>query len=268
MLDEPMQTRPKVELTKTVLTEPMAESLREKVSVRNLNFFYGDYRALKDISLPLYDRKVTAFIGPSGCGKSTLLRLASRLDKPTSGAIDFTTDSLGYVFQDATLMPWRNVRRNVGLLAELHGMSKAHTAAAVDEALATVGLADFADHLPRQLSGGMKMRASLARSLVLKPEVFLFDEPFGALDEITRGRLNLVLQDLFLAERFAGLFVTHSVEEAVFLSTRVVVMSARPGRIVAEYDVPFDFPRSLELRYTPEFAELAGSVAKSLEEAS
>ncbi|MEQ6901296.1 ABC transporter ATP-binding protein [Nocardioides sp. YIM 152588] len=241
---------------------------RPLVAFKGVGRTFGEVEALAPCDLAVDRGEFVSIVGPSGCGKSTLLRLASNLDQPTAGGIEFATDSIGYVFQDATLMPWRNVRRNVGLLAELSGMSKARTREAVDEALATVGLSDFDDHLPRQLSGGMKMRASLARSLVLKPEVFLFDEPFGALDEITRGRLNLVLQDLFLAERFAGLFVTHSVEEAVFLSTHVVVMSARPGRIVAEYDIPFDFPRSLDLRYTAEFAELAGAVAKSLEEAS
>ena len=229
---------------------------------------FGDVEALAPCDLAVRRGEFVSLIGPSGCGKSTLLRLASQLDKPTTGRVEFATDSIGYVFQDATLMPWRTVRHNVGLLAELAGMSRAATRKAVDKALTTVGLSDFADHLPRQLSGGMRMRASVARSLVLDPEVFLFDEPFGALDEITRGRLQLVLQDLFLARSFAGLFVTHSVEEAVFLSTRVVVMSARPGRIVEEIEVPFEFPRSLDLRYTAEFAELAGRVAKALEAAS
>ncbi|ABM13943.1 ABC transporter-related protein [Mycolicibacterium vanbaalenii PYR-1] len=229
---------------------------------------FGAVDALAPCDLAVKRGEFISIIGPSGCGKSTLLRLASKLDEPTAGAVEFATDSVGYVFQDATLMPWRTVRRNVGLLAELQGRGRAEIRSEVESALATVGLTDFAEHLPRQLSGGMKMRASLARSLVLKPEVFLFDEPFGALDEITRGRLNLVLQDLFLQHSFAGLFVTHSVEEAVFLSNRVVVMSARPGRIVDEFTVPFEFPRALELRYQPEFAELAGRVAKSLEEAS
>lgn len=246
----------------------MATTPRPLVDFRRVGRTYGSVEALTPCDLSVHRGELISIIGPSGCGKSTLLRLASNLDQPTTGSVEFATDSVGYVFQDATLMPWRSVRRNVALLAELTGMGRTRTRQAVDEALATVGLTDFADHLPGQLSGGMKMRASLARSLVLKPEVFLFDEPFGALDEITRGRLNLVLMDLFLEHRFAGLFVTHSVEEAVFLSTRVVVMSARPGRIVEEFPVPFDFPRSLDLRYTAEFAELSGRVAKSLEAAS
>lgn len=246
----------------------MLNAPRPLVDFRRVGRSFGPVEALAPVDLSIHRGEFVSVIGPSGCGKSTLLRLASQLDQPTTGAVDFATDSVSYVFQDATLMPWRSVRRNVGLLAELAGTSRAGVAAKVDEALATVGLSDFADHLPRQLSGGMKMRASLARSLVMEPEVFLFDEPFGALDEITRGRLNLVLQDLFLERRFAGLFITHSVEEAVFLSTRVIVMSARPGRIVDEFDVPFSFPRSLDLRYEPEFAQLAGKVATALEAAS
>lgn len=229
---------------------------------------FGSVEALAPCDLSVRRGELVAVVGPSGCGKSTLLRLASGLDAPSSGRIEFATDSVGFVFQDPTLMPWRTVRRNAELLGRLAGMGRVEVRAAVAEALATVGLSDFGGHLPHQLSGGMKMRASLARSLVLDPEVFLFDEPFGALDEITRGRLNLVLLDLFEARRFAGLFVTHSVEEAVFLSTRVVVMSARPGRVVAEFEVPFDYPRRLDLRYTPEFAVLAGKVAATLEEAS
>jgi NitT/TauT family transport system ATP-binding protein len=241
---------------------------RPLVEFRGVGRSFGPVEALAPTDLTVRRGELVSLIGPSGCGKSTLLRLASKLDHPTVGSVEFATDSVGYVFQDATLMPWRTVRRNVGLLAELGGLSRARTTELVEEALATVGLSDFGDHLPHQLSGGMKMRASLARSLVLNPEVFLFDEPFGALDEITRGRLNLVLLDLFREHQFAGLFVTHSVEEAVFLSTRVVVMSARPGRITEEFDIPFDFPRNLDLRYTPEFAELAGRVAKALEAAS
>jgi NitT/TauT family transport system ATP-binding protein len=246
----------------------MPTPARPLVEFTQVGRSFDTVEALAPCDLAVARGEFVAVIGPSGCGKSTLLRLASKLDRPTTGTITFATDSVGYVFQDPTLMPWRSVRRNVGLLAELQGTSRAGVKQAVDAALETVGLSDFADHLPRQLSGGMRMRTSLARSLVLDPEVFLFDEPFGALDEITRGRLNLVLMDLFLTRSFAGLFVTHSVEEAVFLSTRVVVMSARPGRIVEEFAVPFDFPRSLDLRYTPGFAELAGRVAKTLEAAS
>jgi NitT/TauT family transport system ATP-binding protein len=170
------------------------------------------------------------------------------------------------VFQDATLLPWRTVQRNVELLAELHKEPaeerKRKAAAAID----LVGLTGFEQTLPKQLSGGMRMRTSLARSLTLDPELFLFDEPFGALDEITRERLNDELLKLFVAQQFAGLFITHSVSEAVYLSTRVVVMSGRPGQIVRTFDVPFPMPRDPDIRYTPEFARLVGEVSHALRE--
>jgi NitT/TauT family transport system ATP-binding protein len=246
----------------------MGTAVRPLVAFRQVGRSFGTIEALHPCDLEVGRGEFVSIIGPSGCGKSTLLRLASGLDTPTTGRLEFATDSIGYVFQDPTLMPWRTVRANVALLAELRGTRGRFLAELVDGALATVGLTSFADHLPHQLSGGMKMRASLARSLVLDPEVFLFDEPFGALDEITRARLNLVVQDLFLTRKFAAILVTHSVEEAVFLADRVVVMSARPGRIVEEIDVPFPFPRDLELRYEADFASCAGRVAKALEAAS
>jgi NitT/TauT family transport system ATP-binding protein len=168
------------------------------------------------------------------------------------------------VFQDATLLPWRTVRRNVELFAELEGVSKADRARRVAENVALVGLQGFEDKYPKQLSGGMRMRASLARSLVMEPDIFLFDEPFGALDEITRERLNDELLGLFQRKRFGALFITHSIMEAVFLSTRVLVMSARPGRILQSFDVPFAHPRSHDLRFDPAFAELAGEVSHAL----
>ncbi|MEY3020131.1 MAG: hypothetical protein RLZZ272_1115 [Actinomycetota bacterium] len=226
---------------------------------------FGPVEALSPTDLAVMPGEFVSIVGPSGCGKSTMLRLASRLEQPTSGGVERSTDAIAYVFQDATLMPWRTVRRNVELLAELDGMPKAERRERVDRVLEVVGLADFAEHRPHQLSGGMRMRASLARSLVLDPELFLLDEPFGALDSITRIRLNIELMQLFHDRRFSTLFVTHSVDEAVFLSTRIVVMSPRPGRLVAEHHVPFPYPRPPELRYDPAFAALAGEVAASLE---
>ena len=221
-------------------------------------------QALDDVSLSVKPGEFVTVVGPSGCGKSTLLRIASNLEHNTSGACTVERDSIGYVFQDATLMPWRTVRKNVELIAELHKIEKTQRTELANEAIQLVGLNGFEDKYPRQLSGGMRMRASLARSLVMKPKVFLFDEPFGALDEITRERLNDEVLDLFCREGFAGMFITHSITEAVYMSTRVVVMSARPGRIIASFDVPFSYPRKHDLRYQPEFAELCGKISQAL----
>jgi len=222
--------------------------------------------AVEDVSFSLGRGDLVAVVGPSGCGKSTLLRIASGLTEPTSGSVDVDRSDLGYVFQDATLLPWRDVQANVELFAELHGAAKDERRRLAAEAIALVGLDGFERHVPRRLSGGMRMRVSLARSLTMKPGVFLFDEPFGALDEITRERLNDELLRLFLSEQFAGLFITHSVSEAVFLATRVLVMSPRPGRIVADLPVPFAYPRAPELRFDAEFAALAGTVSAALRE--
>ncbi len=226
--------------------------------------FSGGTTALAEASLEVAPGEFVSVVGPSGCGKSTLLRIASGLDDITEGSVQVATSRLGYVFQDATLLPWRSVRQNVGLFAELEGVGKAERDRRIAEAIELVGLTGFERHLPHQLSGGMRMRASLARSLVLDPEVFLFDEPFGALDEITRERLNDELLAAHRLRAFAALFVTHSVAEAVFLSTRVAVMSARPGRVIADIAVPFGYPRAPGLRYTPEYAALCGEVSSHL----
>jgi NitT/TauT family transport system ATP-binding protein len=226
--------------------------------------FSGGTTALADANLQVLPGEFVSVVGPSGCGKSTLLRLASGLDDVTEGTVDVGAKQLGYVFQDATLLPWRTVYQNVALFAELEKMDKAERNRRINEAIELVGLTGFEKHLPHQLSGGMRMRTSLARSLVLDPDVFLFDEPFGALDEITRERLNDELLRTFELRSFAALFITHSVAEAVFLSTRVAVMSGRPGRIIADIPVPFEYPRIPELRYTPEFAALCGEVSQHL----
>jgi NitT/TauT family transport system ATP-binding protein len=226
--------------------------------------FADGTHALDDVSLSIAPGEMVSIVGPSGCGKSTLLRLASRLSTASAGTIDVTEGNLGYVFQDATLLPWRTVQRNVELLAELAGVEKGERTRLAKEAIELAGLTGFEQHRPRALSGGMRMRASLARALVMRPRVFLFDEPFGALDEITRERLNAELLGLFVRERFAGVFVTHSVGEATFLASRVVVMSARPGRIVAEVPVPLPYPRSHDLRFQPEFTELAAEISGRL----
>jgi NitT/TauT family transport system ATP-binding protein len=220
--------------------------------------------ALTDVSFSERPGDFVTVVGPSGCGKSTLLRIASGLTPATGGQARVAARNLGYVFQDATLLPWRTVQKNVELLAELHKVPKDERRRLAADAIELVGLQGFERHHPRRLSGGMKMRVSLARSLTLNPEVFLFDEPFGALDEITRERLNDELIRLFLSQRFAALFITHSVYEAVFLSTRVLVMSSRPGRIVGDFEVPFPYPRNQDLRFEPEFAALTGAVSHAL----
>jgi NitT/TauT family transport system ATP-binding protein len=234
--------------------------------------------ALADVDLTVAPGEFVSVVGPSGCGKSTLLRLASGLAEPSAGRIEPRSDRLAYVFQDPTLLPWRSAQANVELVLELSTgtdrLAKPERRARAAGALRTVGLAGFERQLPAHLSGGMRMRVSLARALVLDPDLFLFDEPFGALDEITRLHMQEELQRLFLA-RPAGapsgsgsargaLFITHSVSEAVFLSDRVLVMSARPGRIVADVEVPFDRPRRPELRFDPEFGRLAAQVSAAL----
>lgn len=220
--------------------------------------------AVRDISFTVAPKEFVTVVGPSGCGKSTLLRIAAGLLPHTAGTVDVNRERLGFVFQDATLMEWRTVQGNVELLGELRGMKATERKRRAAEAIALVGLNGFEHHYPKSLSGGMKMRVSLARTLTLEPPVFLFDEPFGALDEITRERLNEETLKLFVREQFAGLFITHSIAEAVYLSTRVHVMSARPGRIVASFDVPFGYPRDPELRFDAAFGDLSREISHAL----
>ena len=221
--------------------------------------------ALHNTSVSVAAGEFVSIVGPSGCGKSTLLRLASGLITPTSGTIS-RTGTVQFVFQDSTLLPWRSVRRNVALNLELQKVEKSEIDERTNSALALVGLLDSAEKLPRQLSGGMKMRTSLARSLVCEPDLYLFDEPFAALDEFSRERLNIELRTMLSTRDAASLFVTHSIAEAVFLSHRVLVMSPRPGTIVREFAIPFGPDRQQDLRYSPEFAQLSGEIAQSLRE--
>jgi NitT/TauT family transport system ATP-binding protein len=247
--------------TEALGAPPAASAL----SFRNVSKVFRDgTHAVDDVSLDVSPGEFVAIVGPSGCGKSTLLRIAAGLSAATSGSADARIEDVGYVFQDATLLPWRTVQRNVELPAQIHKLPRAERAARAREALELTGLQGFEQHRPRSLSGGMRMRVSLARALTMRPKVFLFDEPFGALDEITRERLNDELLRLFLHEHFAGLFVTHSVTEAVYLATRVVVMSPRPGRIVSETAVPFAYPRSPELRFDPAFTAIAAAVSADM----
>jgi NitT/TauT family transport system ATP-binding protein len=220
--------------------------------------------ALAGVDLEVGVGEFVSVVGPSGCGKSTLLRIASGLSKATGGMVTVQTGKIGYVFQDPTLLPWRTVQANVELLAELDGLPRAERRRRADNAINLVGLGEFTGHRPYALSGGMRMRVSLARSLTLQPELFLFDEPFGALDEITRQRLNDELLQLYFTQRFTALFVTHSVTEAVFISSRVVVLSGRPGRVLGDFPIPFDYPRPPGLRFGQDFAQLAGKVSACL----
>lgn len=220
--------------------------------------------ALDRASFEIRDGEFVALVGPSGCGKSTLLRMLAGLDSPTSGTVSTSADHVGYVFQDATLLPWRTALRNVELPLRLTGIPRHEARSRAVAALALVGLDGYHDHRPAQLSGGMKMRVSIARALTSSPELFLFDEPFAALDEITRQKLNEELDRLIYDRPFTGVFVTHSVAEAVYLSDRVLVFSPQPGRIIADVPVRVARPRSAELRFSEDFGRLCATVSHAL----
>lgn len=233
--------------------------------------------ALQDVDLDIAAGEMIALVGPSGCGKSTLLKIIAGLLSPTSGEISFGgpvqqpkarrgvaegRPEIGYVFQDAHLLPWRRVLRNVELFLEVDGVKKAQRRQRAREALDLVGLASFEHVFPAQLSGGMKMRVSLARTLATDPQLMLFDEPFAAVDEITRNRLNNDLIRLQRERHVTGVFVTHSITESVFLADRVAVMSPGPGRIVDIVEVPFGDERPASLRTSAEFAAVARRVGE------
>lgn len=235
------------------------------LSFENVSMTYPDgTEALRDVSLDIEKGEFVSIIGPSGCGKSTLARIASGLLEHSEGQVYIDRDHLAFTFQEATLLPWRRVMANIELLMELRGVPAAERRRIAQEQVDLVGLTGFENRFPRALSGGMKMRASLARSLSLNPSVFLFDEPFGALDEITRERLLDETSALHRVKGFTGVFITHSIPEAVFLSDRVVVMSARPGRIAAEFAIDLPHPRTSDMRFTPEFAAGCVTVSKAL----
>jgi NitT/TauT family transport system ATP-binding protein len=220
--------------------------------------------ALAGFDLSVASGDFVSIVGPSGSGKSTLLRIVAGTSDASEGHVLVRTNRIGFVFQDPTLLPWRTVQANVELFAELSGLPKDERRRRANEAIKLVGLSDFARHRTRALSGGMRMRVALARSLTLQPELFLLDEPFAALDEITRERLNDELQQLYLTQRFTALFATHSVSEAVYMSSRVVVMSGRPGRVLGDFAVPFDYPRSPQLRFHEEFTHVTDEVSACL----
>jgi len=240
--------------------------------------FANGTRALSPINLTIQPGEFITLLGPSGCGKSTLLKMIANLLEPSDGRLLWwrqNYDQVGspgrklvMVFQDATLMPWSRVQNNVRLPLDLAGDDRTQADAKVAAALELVGLKGFENHYPRQLSGGMQMRASIARSLVTEPNLLLMDEPFGALDEITRNKLDADIIQLWWRKKLTVIFVTHSIYEAVFLSTRVIVMAARPGRVLKEVLIDEPHPRTDAFRVTQKFAAYAKELSELLAQAS
>ncbi|MGR3515423.1 MAG: ABC transporter ATP-binding protein [Paracoccaceae bacterium] len=233
--------------------------------------FSGDVVALRDMNLSVNEGDFMSLLGPSGCGKSTALRLISGLMHPTRGKIEWAggqgADDLGVVFQEPTLMPWATVSQNVWLPFRLKGTPYNSVKDDILEALKLVGLEKFQNAYPRELSGGMKMRVSIARAMVTKPRLILMDEPFAALDEITRFKLNNDLLELKAAIGCTVIFVTHSVFESVFLSDRIIVMAARPGRVIHELEVDTPYPRHEDFRTSSEYAAHTRAASEALGEA-
>lgn len=245
----------------------MSEILFNGVSKR----YRGSASAVENVSLTMDRGEFVTLLGPSGCGKSTLLKLVSGLTPVTEGQVKVNgmtpvnaRELMSFIFQDATLLPWRTVAQNVGLGLELEYAARALRKERVERMLELVGLQDVAHRYPRQLSGGMKMRVSIARALVSRPRILLMDEPFAALDEMTRDRLNEELLRLYAEHKWTVLFVTHSVAEAVFLSTRIVILAPHPGRVAHEVQVDLPWPRTAETRESPEFEEAVTSTSRLL----
>jgi NitT/TauT family transport system ATP-binding protein len=261
--------------TRTIVTRPPERSQKPLIRLGNVSKTYQNGTlALADVDLAVADGEFVSLLGPSGCGKSTLLRLIAGLGAASGGIIDWpqsTYDSrgepirdLGFVFQEPTLMPWATVIDNVYLPLKLAGVSRREATPRLEEALAMVKLQRFAKAYPRELSGGMKMRASIARALVVKPRVLLMDEPFAALDEITRFRLNNDLLRLWQDQRWTVVFVTHSVFESVYLSNRIVVLSARPGRIIDDLAIGAPYPRGDAFRTSTPYNDFCRLVSSAL----
>jgi NitT/TauT family transport system ATP-binding protein len=258
-------------------TNEVPQAGRPVIAVRDLSLTFvtadGPVTALSGINLDVGEGEFVSLIGPSGCGKTTLLRVIADLEQPTGGTISVNGVSpdaarraraYGYVFQAAALYPWRNVARNVALPLEIIGLDKATRDLRVRENLALVNLTGFERKFPWQLSGGMQQRVSIARALAVEPELLLMDEPFGALDEIVRDHLNEQLLQLWAKTNKTVVFVTHSIPEAVFLSTKIVVMSPRPGRVHDVIDSTLPRERTLDIRETPEFLAIAHRVREGL----
>jgi NitT/TauT family transport system ATP-binding protein len=260
-------------MAEPALSETDIGALGLAVRLRGATKVYDNgVAALGPFDLDVISGDFVSLLGPSGCGKSTALRLIAGLAMPSSGEVSVSHSpsktsgqhSIGFVFQEPTLMPWASVRENVRLPLKLSHVPGRDADKRVHEALAQVGLADFADAYPRELSGGMKMRVSLARALVTDPDILLMDEPFAALDEITRFRLNNDLLALWRNLHKTVIFVTHSVFESVYLSERVIVMTARPGRIGAEFHINSAEPRGEEFRTSAEYAAYCREVSHAL----
>jgi NitT/TauT family transport system ATP-binding protein len=248
------------------------------VSLRGVGkTFQNGLVALHDLSLDVREGEFVSLLGPSGCGKSTALRLIAGLAEPTAGSVRAPGTAegagrakggeVGFVFQEPTLMPWATVAANVFLPLQLAGRSRTEARDEVDDALAMVGLEAFAESYPRELSGGMKMRVAIARALITRPRLLLMDEPFAALDEITRFRLNNDLLDLWQRFGWTVIFVTHSVFESVYLSERVLVMSPRPGRVVSEIETAAPYPREPGYRTSPVYNQHCREVSDALDRA-
>ena len=261
------------------LLNGMAESVLPAVEVAGAEKTYPNgTQALLPVHLRVQEGEFLTLLGPSGCGKSTLLKMVAGLLQPSVGSLRLWGQPLdraersghrvSFVFQEATLMPWAKVHANVRLPLDLAGVPDAEAAPRVQAALQQVGLQAFAKNLPRELSGGMQMRVSIARGLVTQPQLLLMDEPFGALDEITRNRLDSDLLELWRRQKLTVIFVTHSIFEAVYLSQRVLVMAARPGRVVDELVIDEPYPREPGFRVSTRFSQYARSLQDSLQRAS
>ena len=245
------------------------------ISIKDVDKSFGSGTlAVSGMTLNIFKNQFISFLGPSGCGKSTLLKMISGLLRPTTGSIKISgnqnhnmaiSEDIGFVFQDATLMPWSTVQDNVFLPLRLKGFSRKQASEEIEKILVKVGLKDFRRSYPRELSGGMKMRVSIARALITKPSLLLMDEPFAALDEMTRFKLNNDVLSFWENTKLTVIFVTHSVFESVYLSSRVVVMAPRPGRVVADIPLDENYPRTDEYRTTPAYAEKCRLVSSHLQ---
>ncbi len=249
------------------MSGPAVSDTQPIVSLRNVGkTFDSGTVALAGLDLDVRSGEFVALLGPSGCGKSTALRLIAGLSEPSSGVVETASvrDDIGFVFQEPTLMPWATVAGNISLPLELRGVPARDAATRVAAAIERVGLRSFADAHPRQLSGGMRMRASIARALVTEPKLLLMDEPFAALDEITRFKLNDDLLALWQSLRTTIVFVTHSVFESVYLAQRIVVMTPRPGLVARELTIDASHPRDARFRTSPDYAALCRATSEAL----